>query len=47
MAMSERKKGSNIGPGVTWLDPTLIQLFGVSRAGYGPIFPVYGNLGLF
>ena len=42
-----KKRFQHIGPGVTYLDPTLIQPFGVSRANYGPIFPIYGNFGLF
>ena len=51
MAMSEGKKGSNtsvrVSPALIQPWSSLIQPFGVPRADYGPIFPIYGNLGLF
>ena len=51
MAISERKNGSKpparVSPALIQPWSTLIQPFGVPRAAYGPIYPIYGNLGLF
>ena len=51
LAMLAGKNGSKplarLSPFLIQLWSILIQPFGVSRAAYGPILPIYGNFGLF